>query len=57
MTRITRGGAEQDVFSRYWRRRLCYLARAGVCRKVKRQANRRERREGKAEIREQKGEM
>jgi hypothetical protein len=57
MTRIACGGAEQDVFSRYWRRRLCYLARAGVCRKVKRQANRRERREGKAEIREQKGEM
>jgi hypothetical protein len=51
MKRIARDGAEQDVFTS-WRRVLCYTSRAGVCKKVKRKANRRERREAKAEIRD-----
>ena len=43
---------EQDVFTR-WRRLYCYTDRAGVCHKIKRGARRRERREGKADIRAQ----
>jgi len=35
---------EEDVFSRYWRHRLCCLDRAGVCKRTKRRANRRARR-------------
>lgn len=46
MTRKARGGFEQDVFTS-WRRVLCYTQRAGVCKKAKRQANRRERRDRK----------
>ena len=49
--RAIKGHAEQDVFSRGARKIYCYTQRAGACRKVKRQANRRERREGKAELR------
>jgi hypothetical protein len=39
------------VFSRF-RRYLCWTQRAGACKSVKRQANRRERREGKRAARE-----
>ena len=42
-------GFEQDVFS-VWRKMLCYTQRAGVCKKAKRQVNRRTRRRGKREI-------
>jgi len=52
MTRAAKGGAETDVFSRYWRRHMCWTQRAGACKAVKRRANRRERREGKLETRE-----
>lgn len=39
-------GAEEDVFSG-WRRVLCYTQRAGVCKRIKRQYNRRFRRASK----------
>lgn len=45
-------GDEQDVHTG-WRRLYCYTQRAGVTRRVKTRTNRRERREGKAEAREQ----
>lgn len=47
---MTKAPAEDDVFT-YFRRYLCYTQRAGTCKKIKKQANRRERREGKAEVR------
>ena len=47
--RFTRTAEENDTFSRVWRRRYCYLQRAGATSKIKRGARRRERREGKAE--------
>jgi hypothetical protein len=50
MTRPIRSSAEGDVFTT-WRRRFCYTQRAGTCAKIKRQYRRRERREGKQEIR------
>lgn len=43
--------AEQDVHT-HWRRYYCYLQRAGATSKIKRQTRRRERREGKAEVRD-----
>lgn len=46
--RFAKTAAEVDTFSS-WRRRYCYLQRAGATSKIKRQARRRERREGKAE--------
>lgn len=49
MKRRVRSGIEQDVVSRYWRRTYCYLQRAGVAAKIKRQIRRRERRDGKRE--------
>lgn len=51
MTRRTVTGAEQDVASPFWRRHYCYLQRAGVTSKIKRQMRRRERREGKQDER------
>ena len=36
-------GGEADVFSRYWRKMLCYTQRPGVTSKIKRGARRRER--------------
>lgn len=48
MKRKTMPNAEQDVFTG-WRRVYCYTQRAGVCAKIKRNARRRERREGKRE--------
>ena len=50
VTRPVKSGDEQDVFTG-WRKVYKYTQRAGVCKKVKRQANRRERREGKQEAR------
>jgi hypothetical protein len=45
--RLAKGGGEQDAF--HARRFYCYLQRAGVARKIKRQSNRRERREATRE--------
>lgn len=52
MKRRTREGVEQDVFTT-WRRWYRWTKRAGVCARIKRNANRRERREAQAEIRSQ----
>lgn len=43
---------EQDAFSRFGRRYLAYLDRAGVRRAAKRQVNRRSRRQARADVRE-----
>ncbi|MDJ0323181.1 hypothetical protein QMG61_05315 [Cryobacterium sp. PH31-AA6] len=52
MTKRARvNGDEQDAYSRYWRRSLCCLSRAGIVKKTKRRTHKRERREGKAEAR------
>jgi hypothetical protein len=40
--------AEQDVHT-HWRRLYIYTSRAGVCKRIKRSTNRRERREGRAQ--------
>lgn len=45
-------GDEQDVYTA-WRKLYCYTQRAGVVKAVKRRTHRRERQEGKVEIREQ----
>jgi hypothetical protein len=50
--RIIRGGDEQDAYTA-WRKLYIYLGRAGAVKKVKKRTHRRERREGKQEIREQ----
>lgn len=50
MKRQMKTAAEYDAFTR-WRRYYCYLSRAGTVKKIKRQANRRERREGRREAR------
>lgn len=44
-------GAENDAFSRYSRRLLCYLTRPGITAKIKRGARRRERHEAKRQTR------
>lgn len=49
MRRI-KGAAEQDVHTG-WRRLYVYTQRAGVTTKIKRMTRRRERREGKRELR------
>jgi hypothetical protein len=49
--RRARTAAETDCFEA--RRWYCYLQRAGACAKIKRQARRRERREGKRLMRDQ----
>lgn len=43
---------EQDAYTG-WRNVLIYLSRPGAVKKIKRRTHRRERREGKQEIREQ----
>ena len=43
---------EQDAYTA-WRHLYCYLAKPGAVKQVKRRTHRRERREGRAEIREQ----
>jgi hypothetical protein len=50
--RMTKGWGENDVFTD-WRRHYSYTQRRGVCAWIKRNARRRERREGKREAREQ----
>lgn len=47
--RMIKGCAEEDVFTS-WRKRYLWTQHAGACKKVKRRANRRERREGKITI-------
>lgn len=47
--RMRKSGAEQDAVSRWGKRYLIYLSRAGVRSGIKRQMRRRERREGKKE--------
>ena len=51
MARAVKDGGEQDIFTG-WRKMYKYTQRAGVCKAVKRRANRRERREGRREARE-----
>jgi hypothetical protein len=51
--RQTKGPDEADAFTS-WRKLYCYTSRAGVCKKIKRQANRRERREARRSIVEHK---
>lgn len=50
MARRIKGFAEEDAFTG-WRHILCYVQRPGVRKGIKRSANRRERRDGKSEIR------
>ncbi len=49
-TRAVKSGAEYDVVVRYWRRCLCFTKRAGVCKGIKQQMNRRYRREAKLNL-------
>ena len=51
MPRAVKSGDEQDVLTRA-RRFYCWTRKAGACKRVKRRANRRERREGKQATRE-----
>lgn len=44
-----KGGGEWDVFSR-WRRVLCYTSRSGVCKRVKRQFNKRQRKAARLSV-------
>ena len=44
-------GDEQDAYTQ-WRHLLCYLARPGVVKKVKRSTHKRERQEAKALMRD-----
>jgi hypothetical protein len=50
--RIIRDWDEQDAYTA-WRKLYIYLGRSGAVKKVKKRTHRRERREGKQEIREQ----
>lgn len=52
MVRPIKGWVEEDAYT-VWRKFYCYLARPGVVKKIKRATHKRERREGRAEIREQ----
>ncbi len=45
-------GAEHDVVSRYWRSMYCYTQRAGVCKNIKRQMSRRDRRKSHIALRD-----
>lgn len=47
---MAKSGTEQDVASRSARRHLAYLGRPGVTAGVKRQMNKRERRDARREI-------
>ena len=48
------GSGEQDAYTS-WRKYYCYLKQPGVLKKIKRSTHKRERREGRAEINEQRG--
>lgn len=50
MKRRRVGSAEQDVHGP-WRRLYCWTQKAGAVKRIKRQGNRRERREGRAQVR------
>lgn len=52
MKRRITNGDEQDAYTR-WRHYLIYMGRPGVVKAIKRRTHKRERREGKAEIRDQ----
>lgn len=56
MARAVKSGDEQDVFTG-WRKLYKYTQRAGVCKSVKRRANRRDRREAAAEAQERLSEL
>lgn len=44
---------ETDAYSKWGRKHLCYIQRAGVRKGIKRMTHRRERLEGRAEINDQ----
>ena len=46
-----KGGDEYDALTN-WRQLLCYLGRSGVAKKIKRQYNKRVRKEGKNETKD-----
>lgn len=52
--RLKRSGSEQDAMSRWGRKYLCYLSRAGVISSIKRKYRRRERQAARQDIREEK---
>lgn len=52
MPRRALTGDEVDAYSS-WRKYYCYLQRPGAVKAIKRRTHRRERREGRAEIRDQ----
>jgi hypothetical protein len=54
--RRIRTAEEQDVYTR-WRQLLIWTGRAGAVKKVKKRTHRRERIEGKKEIRDQLGDV
>ena len=45
------GAEEQDAYSRYLRKYMCWTQRAGRVKQVKQRTHRRERREGRLEAR------
>ena len=53
MKRLVKTGDEQDAYSRWGRKYLAWLQRPGAVKKVKRSTHRRERREAKQWINEQ----
>jgi hypothetical protein len=53
MKRIAKDGDEQDAYSRWGRKYLTYLSRAGVVKAIKKRTHKRERREKKRWIEEQ----
>lgn len=52
--RLKRTAGEEDAFSRWGRKYLCYLGRSGVIADIKRGYRRRERNRARQDIREQK---
>lgn len=53
MKRLIKTGDEQDAYSKWGRKYLTYLGRAGVVKGIKKATHRRERREAKFWIKEQ----
>lgn len=47
-----KNGGEFDVVAKNWRKILCYTQRPGVCKNIKRQMNKRTRKESKMKLRE-----
>lgn len=52
--RLKRSAGEEDALSRWGRKYLCYLSRAGTVADIKRGYRRRERNRARQDIREQK---